>query len=208
MKAQNYFPDPRTATPEGIVAVGGTLNKETLTEAYSYGIFPWPHRDLPLLWFSPDPRGVLFFDDLKINKSLIKVLRKNLWTFTVNQSFKQVIIACQKQDRKGQQGTWITDEIVAVYTELFAHQQALSLEVWNGSQLVGGIYGVLSKHYFSAESMFFKESNASKYAFVQLVKYLQSLGHSWMDLQMVTSVSKSLGAKEITKSEFLNLIKV
>jgi leucyl/phenylalanyl-tRNA--protein transferase len=206
MKLRRFFPDPRGSTPEGIVAIGGPLNTETLTEAYENGIFPWPHSEMPLLWFSPDPRGVLFFNELKVNRTLQKVLRNKTWTVSFNTCFKQVITNCQKQIRKGQRGTWITDEMIQAYYELFLKNQALSVEVWNNSKLVGGLYGVLSSKYFSAESMFFLESNASKYALIHMIEYLQTQGHQWMDLQMVTSVSRSLGAKEISRNEFLSKI--
>lgn len=199
------FPHPSTASPEGIVAVGGDFELELLQEAYNNGIFPWPHEGMPLLWFSPDPRGVLDFSELHIPRSLQKLLRKNPYTFSVNKNFWFVITACQEVDR-GDHGTWITDEMKKAYFELHKAGGAVSVECWNGTELVGGIYGVMSKKYFSAESMFFTESNCGKMCFVKLVEYLSGIGHTWMDVQMVTGVVGTFGAKLIDRDDFLKRI--
>lgn len=215
------FPDPSTASEEGIVGVGGSLSVINLYNAYSNGIFPWPHEGYPLLWFSPWERGVLDFNELHISRSLKKwdqkVRKQNLWTYTVNQAFSEVIRACSDVPRPHQSGTWITSEMISAYEEFHKSGHVLSLEVWEaplGSSkneeeliLIGGIYGVYVNNVFSAESMFYRRSNASKWAFWQLVKYLQSQGLRWMDVQMVTEVTESFGAKLIPQEDFLKRLK-
>jgi leucyl/phenylalanyl-tRNA--protein transferase len=203
------FPDPRvTETIDDIILVGGTLNAGNLVESYNLGIFPWPHVGYPLLWFCPERRGILDFKDLHISTSLKKWIKKNelLISITINKNFSQVIKECRQQKRAGQDGTWINNAIEKSYTELHQMGGAVSVECWQDGEMISGIYGVQSKNYFSCESMFFKKSNASKYAFIQLVLYLQSLGQNWMDLQMVTDVSGSFGGKYISKEKFLKKI--
>lgn len=211
MSAVN-FPNPHEATIEGIIAVGGKLSVETLIQSYSLGIFPWPHPGYPLLWFCPDERGVLDFKDLHLPKSFKKWLKKNKYNYeiTINKNFLQVIKECRLQKRAGQSGTWITREMEKIYTELHSAGYAVSLEVWNKStkQLAGGIYAVQSEKYFSCESMFFHESNCSKLALVSFVEHLVSLGHTWMDIQMVSDVSGQFGGKLIDKTSFLERIGV
>lgn len=207
--ASKVFPNPRMATADGLVAVGGNLSVESLQEAYRNGIFPWPQEGLPMLWFSPDPRGVLDFSDLHLAQSLKKWQRQHShWKFTCNQAFPQVIEQCRLQQRKGQPGTWILPEMEVAYLALFRAGLILSLECWEGSALIGGIYGVLShlkngKTFFSGESMFHLQSNASKLCFVKIVEHLASQGHTWMDIQMLTDVTKSLGGKYISKEDYL-----
>ncbi|MFN7455200.1 MAG: leucyl/phenylalanyl-tRNA--protein transferase [Pseudobdellovibrionaceae bacterium] len=202
------FPDPRKTSPEGLVAVGGPMNAEALVAAYQKGIFPWPQPDLPWLWFSPQQRGVIDFADQQINRSVKRALRD--WRGTevsVNRAFTQVMEECRRQPRKGQAGTWILPEMIGAYTELFRQGKALSLEVWKGEVLVGGVYGVLSDcprgRYFSAESMFHLETGASKYALFQLIQELKPLGLKWMDVQMVTGLVEMFGGKYISRDEFL-----
>lgn len=206
------FPDPYSETLEGVIAIGGKLSVENLVKSYSLGIFPWPHRGFPLLWFCPDERGVLDFKDLYLPTSFKKWLRKNTdnYKITINKAFDQVIKECRLQIRSGQQGTWITSAIEKTYTEMFFAGYAISVEVWNinKNQLVGGIYGVQSVRYFSCESMFFKESNCSKLALVAMVEYLASIGFTWMDIQMVSDVSQQFGGKLIPKKSFLQRIGV
>lgn len=205
----NDFPDPREAEIiDDVIAAGGILDAANLQLAYSLGIFPWPHEGYPLLWFCPDERGILEFSELHIAKSLAKWIRRHepTITVTVNQAFAEVMRECQRQVRAGQKGSWITAELIAAYSDLNKLGGAISVECWQNDELISGIYGVRSKTYFSCESMFFKKPNASKYAFIQLVKHLQKQGLTWMDLQMVTDVSGSFGGKYISRDEFLDRI--
>ena len=204
------FPNPATTeTIEDVIAVGGELSVENLIYAYSLGIFPWPHKGYPLLWFCPEKRGIIEFKDLHISRSLQKWIRKNEAKIKVklNHDFAAVIKNCRQQKRAGQKGSWINAEIEKSYTELNSLGVALSLECYVDDELVAGIYGVLSKKYFSCESMFYKIDNGSKFAFIKLVEHLKKLGHEWMDLQMITEVSGSFGGKYISKLAFLQKIK-
>jgi len=200
--------NPVRADENGLVAVGGNLGHEILIEAYSRGCFPWPQEGLPLLWFSPKERGVLDFNELHIGRSLRRLLKSHQWSITFNQDFAAVMRMCSKVPRPGQRGTWILPEMIEPYSHLAALGFALSCEVWNQQgDLVGGIYGVLTRRYFSAESMFYIESGASKVAFVKMVNYLKTeKGLKWMDIQMLTPVTKSLGGKLIPQIEFLQRI--
>lgn len=208
-KRRKHFPDPAGATMDGIVAMGDELSVETLFEAYSFGIFPWPHPDLPCLWFCPDDRGVLDFKDLHVSRSLEKFIRKTDYEITFNQAFSTVMAACAKVPRPNQSGTWITPEIERVYGEFHKLGYAHSVECWahEEKELVGGLYGVFVGGVFSGESMFFKKSNASKLCLIRLVEQLQQNGLTWMDIQMVTNVTSQLGGKYIAKSEFLERVK-
>jgi leucyl/phenylalanyl-tRNA---protein transferase len=214
--AQNLIPafNPRMSTPEGLVAVGGNLEPESLLEAYRLGIFPWPQPGLPMLWFSPDPRGVMDFSDLHIPRSLKKWERQHQnWRTTINQAFSEVISQCRLQIRPGQDGTWILPEMESAYMELFKQGKILCLEVWDESELVGGIYGVLIHNskgqlHFSGESMFHKRTNASKLALIKVIEHLKGLGLTWIDIQMVTEVTQALGGKYISREEFLERIGV
>lgn len=203
------FPDPRDAMAEGILAVGGQLDVGTLYTAYRLGIFPWPHPDYPLLWFSPERRGILEFSEFKWARSFDKFLRHKAPGFeiTLDKAFPQVLRECAKQARPGQQGTWILPVMVKAYMEFHKAGYAHSLEVWHEHQLVGGIYGVFVKGVFSGESMFYKTPNASKLALFQLVQVLKSWGLKWMDIQMVTPVTESFGGKYIDREEFLRKLK-
>ncbi|MEK6627845.1 MAG: leucyl/phenylalanyl-tRNA--protein transferase [Bdellovibrionota bacterium] len=205
---KEIFSDPSRETIEGVIAVGGKLDPELLIYAYDHGVFPWPHEGYPLLWFCPDQRGVIDFNELHLPKSFKKWINKNRsqFTITINQNFHEVLKNCKTQKRLGQNGTWITNEIEENYTQLYKMGHAFSLEVWRGDVLVGGIYGVQSEKYFSCESMFHKEDNVSKLALYELIVNLKSIGHTWMDIQMVTSVCNSFGGKLINKAEFLKRI--
>lgn len=201
------FPDPRETLAEGIIAIGGKLDVGTLYAAYSRGIFPWPQSGLPMLWFSPEKRGVLIFKDFKVPESLRRFRRKNTQIeFTVNKDFQQVIEECSRQPRPGQEGTWITPAMKRAYLEFFKAGFCLSVEVREDQVLIGGIYGVLVEGVFSGESMFYKKPNASKLALWYLVEYLQSHGHAWMDVQMVTPVVGSMGGKYIDRDEYLEML--
>jgi leucyl/phenylalanyl-tRNA--protein transferase len=199
------FPDPRETGPEGVVALGGDLKPETLIEAYSQGIFPWPHRGLPLLWFCPQERAILDFADLHIPESLAKVRRKTTFTFTIDRDFPQVIQACQKIPRPDQDGTWITAGMLKAYKELHYRGLAHSVEVWDASgELVGGLYGVSVSGVYSGESMFHRASNASKLALLFLIDHLRARGLDFIDIQQLTPHMAALGAKEIARDAFLD----
>ena len=185
------------------MAMGDELNFETLLEAYSFGIFPWPHPELPCLWFCPDQRGVIDFEELHISRSLQKFMRKTNFKVTFNQVFSDVMVECADVPRAGQSGTWITPAILKAYEEFHRRGYAHSVECWSGDKLVGGLYGVYVAGVFSGESMFFKESNASKFCLLKLIERLKENGLTWMDIQMVTPVTESLGGKYITKKQYL-----
>ena len=201
------FPNPRSANPDGLLMIGGDLKVETLEKAYRMGIFPWPQEGVPLLWFSPPERGILYFNKFKIPKSTKRVLRKGAMTTTMNTDFEQVIKNCSKIPRKNETGTWILPEMVEAYVELHKQGKALSVEAWQDEKLVGGLYGVLFGHVFSGESMFFKESEASKLCLVHIVEHLKSLGHQWMDIQMVTPLLAQLGGEYVPRDVFLEMLK-
>lgn len=202
------FPDPRDTLAEGIIAVGGRLDVATLYDAYSRGIFPWPQEGLPMLWFSPEKRGVLLFKDFKIPESLRRFRRKNPEiTFTVSKDFQQVLEECSKQPRPHQQGTWITSAMKRAYLDFFNEGFGFSIEVRENNAVIGGIYGVLVEGVFSGESMFYKKPNASKLALWYLVDYLQSQGHEWIDVQMVTPVVESMGGKYVEREDYLTMLK-
>lgn len=197
------FPNPRNSTPEGIVAIGGDLEPESLILAYRQGIFPWPIEGLPLTWFCPPTRAILEWDRLHIPRSLAKVKRKNRFHFTWDQAFPQVIEACSQIPRPHQSGTWITDEIKEAYCTFHQLGYAHSLEVWKDQELVGGLYGVDAGGVFAGESMFYLEPNASKLAILFLMEYLYSRGSTWLDIQTLTPHMEGLGAREIDRDEFL-----
>ncbi|RYZ86294.1 MAG: leucyl/phenylalanyl-tRNA--protein transferase [Proteobacteria bacterium] len=194
---------------EGVVAVGGLLDEGTLYTAYSKGIFPWPHPEYPLLWFSPEKRGIIEFKDFAPNRSFEKFLRKHEMDFqvTMDQAFPQVVRECARQPRPGQEGTWILPSILKAYIDFHKAGYAHSIEVWQNRQLVGGIYGVFVKGVFSGESMFYKAPNASKLALYHLMQILKSWDLEWMDIQMVTPVTESFGGKYIERDLFLEKLK-
>ncbi len=199
------FPPVETADENGLLALGGDLEVQTLVLAYSKGIFPWPiSEEFPLAWFSPDPRGVIDFDDLALNKRFLRYLKSQSLRFTANQDFLGVINACSSTPRNLQSGTWITEEVMSSYHELFKKELAYSLEAWDGDSLVGGVYGVCINGIITGESMFHTAPNASKFCLVAVMALLKRAGINWLDTQMVTPVVKSLGGKEIPREEFLN----
>ena len=205
---KSIFSDPRQETHEGVLVAGGFLTPELLEHAYRHGVFPWPHEGYPLLWFCPDERGVIDFEDFHLPKSFIKWRKKYAadYAVTMNENFSEVVEHCRRVVRKGQNGTWINSEIVRNYTALFNRGKAFSVEIKKNEKLVGGIYGVKSELYWSCESMFHLEPNTSKLALVTLIEYLQQSGRSWVDIQMVTSVCELFGGKLISKDEFLTRI--
>lgn len=201
------FPPLEHANSEGLLAVGGDLSPERLRLAYENGIFPWFNEDSLILWWSPDPRMVLFPEDLKISKSLRKVYESNRFRFTRNRHFKEVIEQCASVKRKGQQGTWITGAMKQAYLKLHDIGLAISFEVWEGKELVGGLYGIDLGDVFCGESMFSLKSNASKCAFIYLVKKLREKHYKLLDCQLYTPHLESLGAREIPRCDFLKILK-
>ncbi len=204
-----FFPDPFTIIdPDGIALMSDEMSVEILKEAYSNGIFPWPHDDLPTLWFCPQFRGILKFSDLHISRSLIKSLKKNNWQLSTNQDFESVIKHCASQYRPGQGGTWINDHIISHYLDFHKAGFVHSFECRKNGNLIGGMYGVFINGIFSGESMFFNEPNASKASFLFALMILQKLGLQWIDIQMVTEHMSRFGGKEIDRVSFLNLKKL
>lgn len=202
-----HFPDPRYASYEGIVVIGGSLNTENLLRAYRRGIFPWPIEGWPLTWFCPEERAILEFKDLHIPRRLERVKRQAPFRFTIDQDFRSVILACAKAKRKGEDGTWITPQMIRAYGELHRRGYAHSVEAWEGDTVVGGLYGVDADGAFAGESMFFFRPNASKLALLYLIEYLQGRGLDWIDIQVVTPHMEALGAKLISRDEFLHKLK-
>lgn len=203
------FPPVDTADEHGLLALGGDLETESLLLAYQQGIFPWPISDeYPLAWFSPDPRGILFFQDFKIPQSFKKTLKNSQLEITFNKDFKAVIQACSNvSNRKGTDGTWITEEIIEAYLKFHEEGYAYSVEAWDQNyELVGGLYGVNIGTFVSGESMFYRQSNASKIVLYYLMHHLHDHGIEWLDTQMVTSVVKSFGGKEISRPHYLDLL--
>jgi leucyl/phenylalanyl-tRNA--protein transferase len=197
-----WFPPVTEALPDGLLAIGGDLSKERLLLAYQKGIFPWYEGDIPL-WWSPDPRFVLFPEEIKISKSMRSALRGNTYTFTINKAFRQVVNNCKKVERKDQDGTWISKNIEDAYTALHEAGYAHSAEAWKGENLVAGLYGVRLGNVFFGESMFTKVSNGSKYAFIKYVQYLQKKEVKIIDCQVYTEHLESLGARFIKRDEFM-----
>ncbi len=201
----SLFPDPRSARGD-IIAIGEDLSVATLREAYRRGIFPWPHDELPLPWFSPRRRAVIFFDALHIGRSLRRSLKKSSFRFTIDAEFDSVIRACASVPRPGQDGTWIGAQIVKAYTRLHREGDAHSAEVWEGDELVGGLYGIDAGGVFTGESMFHRRTDASKVALVHLIEHLRQRGATWLDCQIMTPHIRALGAREIVRSRFLDLL--
>jgi len=199
------FPPPSLAEPDGLLAMGGDLSPERLLLAYQNGIFPWYEGD-HILWWCPDPRFVLFPDDIKVHKNIRKMMRSNEFDFTINKAFQQVIRNCKKIYRPGQDGTWITNEVEKAYIKMHELGHATSAEVWKDGELVGGVYGMKMGKVFFGESMFSKVSNASRLAFITYVKLLQQEGIELIDCQVYTEYLESLGAKMIERKDFLRLL--
>jgi len=204
---EQSFPSINSALsiPDGLLAVGGCLSKSRLLNAYRQGIFPWNSPDEPILWWSPDPRLVLFPEKLVISRSLGKILRKQIFTITIDEAFAEVVSACAKP-RKDGLGTWITKDILQAYQELHTSGFGHSAEAWLNGELVGGLYGVAIGKVFFGESMFFSKTDVSKFVFVSLVKKIMSWGYKVIDCQVSTGHLMSFGAEEITRSEFSKLL--
>lgn len=199
------FPPPSLAEPDGLLAMGGDLSAPRLSAAYRQGIFPW-YEGEHILWWCPDPRFVLFPKELKISKSIKPLLRKNEFEFTINKAFPEVIRHCKKIIRPGQDGTWITNEVEKAYIKMHELGYAFSAEVWKNGTLAGGLYGIKLGKVFFGESMFSNISNASRYAFTKYVQQLQEEGIELIDCQVYTEYLESMGAKMITRRDFLQLL--
>ncbi len=201
------FPDPSLAEPEGLLAVGGDLSTERLLAAYANGIFPWYSDNEPILWWSPDPRLVLFTHKFKVSHSLHQKIKKNVFQIKIDSNFEQVIDACSKTERKHEDGTWITDEMKAAYVELHLKGFAHSVESYFEGDLVGGLYGVSLGRAFFGESMFHMMTDASKVALYHLVEKAKEFDFLFIDSQVETEHLISLGAELIPREMYLNLLK-
>ena len=197
------FPPYELASPEGIIALGGDLSPDRLIYAYQKGIFPWFSEGDPIVWYCPPDRMVLFPEELKISKSMKQVLKNHSYEITVNKAFEEVIYHCKNIKRNDDFGTWITDDMEQAYIELHKQEKAKSVEVWNNKELVGGLYGVEVGDVFCGESMFSKQSNTSKLAFIHLV---QSKKYKLIDCQVYNDHLASLGAREISRDDFLSFL--
>lgn len=202
-----YFPPVGDSSPEGIVAIGGDLSPERLLLAYQNGIFPWFEEDEPILWWSPPERMVLFFDELKISKSMRNIMNRGMFKVSFNTAFEDVIANCRDIPRHGQNGTWISTDMTEAYCRLHKLGYAKSVEVWQDNELVGGLYGVDMGKVFCGESMFSKVPNASKVAFIALSKKLQIENYRLLDCQIHNDHLESLGAREIDREDFLSILK-
>ncbi len=199
-EGQLSFPDPRNAGADGLVAVGGDMSIARLLAAYGSGIFPWTVD--PITWWSPDPRAIFELDQFHVSKSLAKVIRQGVFKITVDRAFQEVMAGCAVP-ASGRRDTWITPEFIEAYTRLHKEGHAHSLECWREERLVGGIYGVALGGFFAGESMFHRESNASKVALFHLVKHLRERNFALFDIQMLTPITRQLGGVEISREEYL-----
>ena len=206
LSKQLLFPDPNDADADGLLAIAGDLNPQRLLLAYAQGIFPWPHEGLPLLWFSPDPRMVLVPAALHVSRRLRRTINKGVFEGRFDTAFNRVVRACAATPRRGQNGTWVTDEMIHAYGRLHALGFAHSAEAWADGELVGGLYGVSLGAAFFGESMFAHRSDASKVAFVHLVRHLHQWGFHFVDCQMYTDHLAHFGAVEWSRRRFLQAL--
>jgi len=211
----NYveFPAVNNANGDGLLAMGGDLSLDTLVSAYAQGIFPWFNQDQPILWWSPDPRLVLYPDQVRVSKSMTKLMRQKRFRVSCNEQFERVIKGCASRGAppafspsSNKADTWITDSMLQAYTDLHASGYAHSIEVWHGANLVGGLYGVALGSVFFGESMFSEANNASKIALVSLCHFLSEQGFQVIDCQVASDHLFSMGAKEIARSDFLEYL--
>lgn len=202
------FPLVSQANDDGILAIGGDLSPERLQLAYNSGIFPWFEEGEPIIWWSPNPRMVLFLDELIVSKSMRNIINRNIFKVTYSQNFREVILNCQKIKRDGQNGTWITNDMIEAYCKLNELGIAKSVEVWQDRELVGGLYGVDLGHVFCGESMFSTVSNASKVAFIALVSQLKAANYKLLDCQVYNPHLESLGCREIDREQFISILDV
>ena len=199
------FPDPRFARSD-VIAIGEDLRVETLRDAYRHGIFPWPHDEVPLPWFSPRRRTVILFDELHVGRTLRKAQKRADFTYTIDRAFADVIRECASTPRPDQDGTWIGPSIIEAYTRFHAAGDAHSVEVRRGDELVGGLYGIDAGGVFTGESMFHRETDASKLALLFLIDHLRERGATWLDCQVMTPHMEAVGAREITRARFLDML--
>ncbi len=204
---ESIFSDVWNTDEYGILLYSYDISVEALLNAYANGVFPWPYDDESIPWFAPDERGILEFEKLHISKRLQRHFKKNEFEFRINTNFKKVIKNCATVTRKGQSGTWITDKLLEVYTELNKEGFAISFETYYNNELVGGMYGVLIDNYFAGESMFALKSNASKFALVNACDFFRRKGMEWIDIQTITPLLQSFGATEISKLRFMQKLK-
>lgn len=202
--SQISFPHPKLADEDGLLAIGGDLSSDRLILAYENGIFPWFSDDSPILWYAPHERFVIFPENLKISKSMRQILKSNQFSITVDQSFKEVISNCAKIERKDQDGTWITKDMIHAYQELHNINYAHSIEVWQQEKLVGGLYGIYINEVFCGESMFSHVSNASKVALIYLLTHFKL---KFVDCQFHTPHLASMGGTSISQQEYLSILK-
>lgn len=201
------FPPPHYATGEGLLAVGGDLSRERLLLAYRMGIFPWYAEDEPILWWSPDPRLVLYPAELHVSRTLKKILKQGRFAVTLDGAFEKVIGACAQTRQSQGEGTWIVDEMIEAFVDLHHAGYAHSVETWQADRLVGGLYGVSLGKAFFGESMFSARSNASNVALVTLVRFLQALEFDFVDCQVTTAHLMRFGAREVPRSRFLKQLR-
>lgn len=201
-----FFPPVSQANRDGVLAIGGDLSPERLLLAYKSGIFPWFEPGDPILWWSPNPRMVLFLEELIVSKSMRNILNRKSFKVTFNQNFREVIAHCQNVKRNGQTGTWITNDMIEAYCNLNNLGIAKSVEVWQNEELVGGLYGIDLGTIFCGESMFSLVSNASKVAFIALVEQLKEKNYKLLDCQVYNPHLESLGCREIKRSEFIAIL--
>jgi leucyl/phenylalanyl-tRNA--protein transferase len=206
MPFEYIFPDPENADSDGLLAVGGDLSIESLLTAYAKGIFPWYDQHTPILWWSPDPRLVLFPDKFRPSKSLLQKIRSGYYQVDCDTRFEQVITCCAEVKRKVQEGTWITPEMKSAYINMHQQGYAHSFETYYGKAMVGGLYGVSLGRAFFGESMFYQKPDASKVALFYLVRWLKSHGFSFIDAQQSTLHLKSMGAEEIPRKQFMQIL--
>ncbi len=206
LRDEFVFPDPALAEPDGVLAIGGGLEPERIVLAYSQGIFPWPMSDGFLTWFSPDPRMLLTWDALRVSRSLRRSFRRSTFCLTMDEAFTEVVECCASAPRHGQSGTWITKSMRDAYEELHRLGFAHSVEVWDGDELVGGLYGISLGGMFCGESMFHRRRDASKIAFVALARQLAVWEFAFLDCQIHTEHLERLGAREVPRDEFLQML--
>ena len=206
LKDSIEFPPVELADEDGLLAIGGDLSKERLIHAYSKGIFPWYNEDEPICWWCPDPRFVLFPEEIQVSKSMQRVCNSNVFQFKVNTRFAEVIATCKSISRKGQHGTWISPAVQEAYTRLHKDGHAHSAEAWQNGKLVGGLYGIRMGNIFFGESMFSKTANASKFALISYVELLRKEGVKLIDCQVYTAHLESLGACMIPRATFAKFL--